>query len=59
MELEILIDAPNGEEDRGRIHKLFESKGYYVHKMTLETFSDRQQHYLKATVEQSDTFKQD
>ena len=59
MELEILIDAQNGEKDRDRIHKLFESNGYYVHKMTLETFSDRQQHYFKATVEQSDTFKQD
>jgi hypothetical protein len=59
MELEIIVDAPNGEQDRARIHKLFEDEGYYVHKMTLETFSDRLQHYFKATVEQSDTFKQD
>jgi hypothetical protein len=59
MELEILVDAPNGESDRARIHKLFEGEGYYVHSLTLKTFEQSHEHYFQAVVEQSDTFKQD
>jgi hypothetical protein len=59
MELETLVDAPNGENDRARIHKLFEGEGYYVHSLTLKTFEQSHENYFQAVVEQSDTFKQD
>jgi hypothetical protein len=42
-----------------RIFKLFEDDGYFVRKMELKTFLESQDTYFVATVEQSDTFKQD
>jgi hypothetical protein len=59
MELEIILDAPNGEKDRARLSKLFENEGFYIHSMTLHVFPKSEQYYFKAVVEQSDTFKQD
>ena len=59
MVLEIFVHAPNGENDRDRIFKLFEDDGYFVRKMELQLFPESLETYFKATVEQSDTFKQD
>jgi len=59
MVLEIFVQAPNGENDRDRIFKLFEDDGYFVRKMELQVFPESQETYFKATVEQNDTFKQD
>ena len=59
MELEIISDAPNGEQDRAKIRKMFENEGFYIHSMTLCVFPHSEQYYFKTVVEQSDTFKQD
>ena len=59
MVVEIFVHAPNGENDRHRIFKLFEDDGYFVRKMELQVFPESLETYFKATVEQSDTFKQD
>jgi hypothetical protein len=59
MELEIISDAPNGEQDRAKLRKLFENEGFYIHSMTLHVFPNSEQYYFKTVVEQSDTFKQD
>ena len=59
MVVEIFVHAPNGENDRDRIFKLFEDDGFFVRKMELQVFPESQETYFKATVEQSDTFKQD
>jgi len=59
MVLEMYVHAPNGERDRDRIFKLFEDDGYFVRTMELQVFPESGETYFKATVEQSDTFKQD
>ena len=59
MELEIISDAPNGEQDRAKIRKMFENEGFYIHSMTLCVFPNSEQYYFKTVVELSDTFKQD
>jgi len=59
MVLEIIVEAPNGESDRDRIFKLFEDDGYFVRKLELKNFLETKDTYFVATVEQSDTFKQD
>ena len=59
MVLEIIVEAPNGENDRDKIFKLFEDDGYFVRKMELKIFLESQETYFVATVEQNDTFKQD
>jgi hypothetical protein len=59
MVVEIIVEAPNGESDRDRIFKLFEDDGYFVRKLELKTFLETKDTYFVATVEQSDTFKQD
>jgi len=58
MVVEIFVHAPNGENDRDRIFKLFEDDGYFVRKMELKVFLESQENYFVATVEQNDTFKQ-
>ena len=59
MELEILVDAPNGEDDREKIYKMFQEQGYCVLSLTLKEFQQSKKYYFQVMVEQNDSFKQD